>query len=238
MLDAIARTPERERVKADGKKVLRDVVRSVRLRSLLVGLVEEFTARKRESDQIDFPDQVALAARIAMEVPDVGVLERARFDVVLLDEYQDTSVAQLRLLGHLFGGDGAGAGHPVTAVGDPHQSIYGWRGASAGGLERFPERFPRADGAPARVLALSTSRRNDAAVLDAAHLVGGPLREATAERSGLDLPLLRPRPGAGEGEVAVVVAETTQEEARAVAAFVAERRAALAARRSAAGPRA
>src|SRR5690554_6700881 len=201
MLDAIARTPERERVKADGKKVLRDVVRSVRLRSLLVGLVEEFTARKRESDQIDFPDQVALAARIAMEVPDVGVLERARFDVVLLDEYQDTSVAQLRLLGHLFGGDGAGAGHPVTAVGDPHQSIYGWRGASAGGLERFPERFPRRtdDGGtdPAAVLALSTSWRNDRAVLAAANLVSGPLRSAAV----LDLPELSPRPGAGPGEV-------------------------------------
>lgn len=221
---------------------VRELLASVRLRGRLMDLVEEFTARKRAADLVDFGDQVALAARLAAEAPEVGATERARFAVVLLDEYQDTSVAQLALLRSLFGGGpdgkGAGTGHPVTAVGDPHQSIYGWRGASAGGLERFPGQFPRADGAPARVLALSTSWRNDAAVLDAANLVGGPLREATAERSGLDLPLLRPRPGAGEGEVAVVVAETTQEEARAVAAFVAERRAALAARRAAAGPRA
>ncbi len=48
---------------------------------------------------------------------------------MLLDEYQDTSNAQLALLRALFGD-----GHPVTAVGDPHQSIYGWRGASAGNL--------------------------------------------------------------------------------------------------------
>ena len=61
-----------------------------------------------------------------------------RFRVVLLDEYQDTSYAQLTLLGALFGD-----GHPVTAVGDPHQSIYGWRGASAGGLEGFPTSFPQ-----------------------------------------------------------------------------------------------
>ena len=60
---------------------------------------------------------------------EVGAIERARYQVVLLDEFQDTSHAQLVLLRALFGG-----GHPVTAVGDPCQSIYGWRGASAGNL--------------------------------------------------------------------------------------------------------
>ena len=58
---------------------------------------------------------------------------------MLLDEYQDTSHAQVVLLHALFGG-----GHPVTAVGDPCQSIYGWRGASAGTLDRFPTEFARA----------------------------------------------------------------------------------------------
>ena len=66
-----------------------------------------------------------------------GAAERARYQVVLLDEYQDTSHAQLVLLRSLFGG-----GHPVTAVGDPCQSIYGWRGASAGNLRRFTADFP------------------------------------------------------------------------------------------------
>ena len=95
--------------------------------------------------------------------PEVGAGERTRFRVVLLDEYQDTSYAQLTLLGALFGG-----GHPVTAVGDPHQSIYGWRGASAGGLEGFPTSFPQvarrtARASPADVHQLSTSWRNDRA---------------------------------------------------------------------------
>ncbi|MGO1242210.1 MAG: UvrD-helicase domain-containing protein, partial [Cellulosimicrobium funkei] len=103
----------------------------------------------------------------------VGETERARFRVVLLDEYQDTSHAQVELLAGLFGG-----GHPVTAVGDPHQSIYGWRGASAGGLARFPDRFPRAGGDRSAVRFLSTSWRNDAAVLAAANVTAGPLRGA------------------------------------------------------------
>src|SRR5690606_27589813 len=163
MLEAMAATPEVEPLTAARRRLLTEVADSVRLRSRLVDLVEAFTARKRATDQIDFADQVALAARLAVEVPDVGAGERSRFGVVLLDEYQDTSVAQLVLLRHLFGGAGQGTGHPVTAVGDPHQSIYGWRGASAGGLERFPEHFPSVgpDHGPAQVLALSTSWRND-----------------------------------------------------------------------------
>ena len=122
---------------------------------------------------LDHGDQVALAARIASRHPEVGAAERARYQVVLLDEYQDTSHAQLVLLRALFGG-----GHPVTAVGDPCQSIYGWRGASAGNLRRFTADFPvvarvrpfgaSAPSGPAPVLQLSTSFRNSAQVLDAA----------------------------------------------------------------------
>lgn len=214
-------------------KPVRDLLESVRLRARLMDLVEEFTARKRAADLMDFADQVALAARLARESAEVGRTERSRYAVVLLDEYQDTSVAQLALLRSLFGdGAGDGVGHPVTAVGDPHQSIYGWRGASAGGLERFPRQFPRATGQPSPVRALATSWRNDVAVLDAANLVAAPLREAAAERAGLPLPTLRARPGAGAGEVAVGLAETPDGEARAVAAFVADRRAALTAERA------
>ena len=91
--------------------------------------------------------------------------------MVLLDEYQDTSHAQLVLLRALFGG-----GHPVTAVGDPCQSIYGWRGASAGNLRRFAADFPVVrhgtpgmPAAPARPSGqLSTSFRNSGRVLDVA----------------------------------------------------------------------
>ena len=228
LLDAIAGLPEGAAMRARQRELVTGLTGSLRLRARLVDLVEAFTERKRATDALDFSDQVALAARLAREVPGVGAAERARFDVVLLDEYQDTSVAQLQLLRHLFGGGSPDAvGHPVTAVGDPHQSIYGWRGASAGNLARFPTDFPqRADGVPvpARIVALATSWRNDRAVLDAANLVATPLREAAgAARHRLDLPVLRARGDAGDGAVTVRVVATQEEEARAVADWVHER---------------
>ena len=192
------------------------ILDSLRARATLLDVVEAYRRRKRAADAIDFGDQVALAARLALDVPEVGAAERDRFRVVLLDEYQDTSFAQLSLLRALFGG-----GHAVTAVGDPHQSIYGWRGASAGGLERFPEDF--GDPTPARVFTLATSFRNDHGVLAAANLVAAPLRDRAAARGGLvDVPLLCAGPGAAQGSVAARMLETMADEAEAIAGYVAE----------------
>ncbi|WP_222928342.1 ATP-dependent helicase [Cellulomonas telluris] len=218
----LAATPVGEDRRAPRAKA-RDLVASLGERARVLDLVAEYRARKRAAESLDFGDQVALAARIARDAPEVGAGERARYRVVLLDEYQDTSYAQLVLLSALFSG-----GHPVTAVGDPHQSIYGWRGASPGGLARFPETFPVVEPAagrggrerrrPADVVELSTSWRNDVAVLAAANVVAAPLRAAG---SRVDVPELRPRPGAGTGTVLAAVAETVEEEAATVAAFVA-----------------
>lgn len=219
IVDAIESTPPGTPPRAPYAKV-RDLVGSLRERQRMLDLVAAYRERKRAADALDFGDQVAIAARLARDVPEVAAGERARFRVVLLDEYQDTSYAQLVLLSALFGG-----GHPVTAVGDPHQSIYGWRGASAGGLERFPTDFPdvAADGdrRPAAVYALSTSWRNDVAVLDAANHVAAPLRRP--DRTRVALPTLAPRPGAGPGDVVAHLAPTLEEEAQAVAEFVAAR---------------
>ncbi|MBO0920683.1 UvrD-helicase domain-containing protein [Cellulomonas sp. zg-ZUI222] len=202
---------------------VRDLVASLGERARVLDLVADYRARKRAADSLDFGDQVALAARIARDVPEVGAGERDRFRVVLLDEYQDTSYAQLVLLQALFSG-----GHPVTAVGDPHQSIYGWRGASPGGLARFPAAFPvvvtapdgTQDRRPAAVAQLSTSWRNDVAVLDAANHVAAPLRTGAAR---VEVPRLAPRPGAGPGAVQAVVASTVEDEAEAVSAWVGRR---------------
>ena len=92
---------------------------------------------RRELGVIDFGDQIDRAIEIVTRFPDVVADHRARFQAVLLDEYQDTNVAQAELMAALFGG-----GHPVTAVGDPDQNIYAWRGASLYNLFRFPERLP------------------------------------------------------------------------------------------------
>ncbi|MBQ1071889.1 ATP-dependent helicase [Micromonospora sp. C31] len=159
------------RVYADVRKALR--LQQTRLK--LLPLVRAYARRKEDFEAMDFADQLARAARVARDHPGVGQIERDRFRVVLLDEYQDTSHAQVVLLNALFGG-----GHPVTAVGDPCQSIYGWRGASAGTLDRFPAEFARADGAPAEVLSLTTSWRNRPEILGVANALATPLRAAGA----------------------------------------------------------
>ncbi|WP_432548276.1 UvrD-helicase domain-containing protein [Kineococcus sp. SYSU DK004] len=193
---------------------------SLRARRSLVPLLREYTRRKRDAEQLDFGDQVVLAARLAREVPAVSATERAAHRVVLLDEYQDTSYAQLALLRALFGD-----GHPVTAVGDPHQSIYGWRGASAGNLVSFPAHFRRADDTPADVRPLATSWRNDESVLAVANAVAAPLSGADGGADGGGdggLVRLRARPGAGPGRVRTAFAATVEEEAAEVAARLAE----------------
>ncbi|WP_435738897.1 ATP-dependent DNA helicase [Cellulosimicrobium sp. PMB13] len=215
-LDALPLGPRQKARTKEVVKLVGDVAERVRL----LDVVAEYRRRKRATDSLDFGDQVALAARLAREAPVVGTTERSRYRVVLLDEYQDTSHAQVELLAGLFGG-----GHAVTAVGDPHQSIYGWRGASAGGLARFPDRFRHADGGRSAVRFLSTSWRNDAAVLDAANVISAPLRTGGAGGSdaGVTVPPLSLRPGAGTGAVSAHVAATAEEEAAAVAEFVATR---------------
>ena len=121
---------------------------------------------------LDFGSQMSLSARVASEHPEVGQTERERFRVVLLDEYQDTGHAQRVLLSSLFGG-GADGRLALTAVGDPMQSIYGWRGASAANLPRFATDFPLANGKPAPTLELLTSWRNPPEALELANPVVG-----------------------------------------------------------------
>ncbi|ROQ95969.1 DNA helicase-2/ATP-dependent DNA helicase PcrA [Streptomyces sp. 2132.2] len=152
---------------------LRKVPEAVRGRLELLELTERYRTAKRSRDLLDFSDQIALSAQLATTRPEVGQLLREEFKVVLLDEYQDTSVAQRLLLSGLFGG---GSGHAVTAVGDPCQAIYGWRGASVANLDDFPEHFPHADGRPATRFSLSENRRSGGRLLDLANELAAPLR--------------------------------------------------------------
>ncbi|GGS26735.1 ATP-dependent DNA helicase [Streptomyces griseoviridis] len=183
---------------------LRKVPEAAAARRELAELVMRYRSAKRDRDLLDFGDQIALSARLA-RVPEVGRLLREEFRVVLLDEYQDTSVAQRVLLAGLFGG---GTGHPVTAVGDPCQAIYGWRGASVANLDDFPEHFARADGRPAVRQALSENRRSGGRLLDLANGLAGPLR---AMHAGVEA--LRPAPGAEhDGVVRCALLPTHAEE--------------------------
>ncbi|MFE4259278.1 UvrD-helicase domain-containing protein [Streptomyces sp. NPDC056883] len=184
---------------------LRKVPETVRGRLELLELVSRYRAAKRSRDLLDFGDQIALSAQLATTRPEVGALLREEFRVVLLDEYQDTSVAQRLLLSGLFGG---GTGHAVTAVGDPCQAIYGWRGASVANLDDFPEHFPYADGRPATRFSLSENRRSGGRLLDLANELAAPLR---AMHEGVEA--LRPAPGAErDGSVRCALLETHAQE--------------------------
>ena len=120
----------------------------------LASLVQEYQALKLRLGLVEFADQMAIAARLAVQAPPVSATLRSTFAVVLLDEYQDTSAAQAMMLRGLFSGStpSEGLGHPVTAVGDPLQAIYGWRGAAASNILTFAETFRRRDGRPAAEL--------------------------------------------------------------------------------------
>ncbi|MFF7235610.1 UvrD-helicase domain-containing protein [Streptomyces collinus] len=183
---------------------LRKVPDTAAARRELTDVVERYRTAKRRRDLLDFGDQIALSARLA-GVPEVGRQLREEFRVVLLDEYQDTSVAQRVLLSGLFGG---GTGHPVTAVGDPCQAIYGWRGASVANLDDFPDHFARTDGRPATRQSLSENRRSGGRLLDLANGLAEPLR---AMHAGVEA--LRPAPGAErDGMVRCALLPTHAEE--------------------------
>lgn len=193
----------------------------LRMQGLVYPLVLKYRAAKDARGVLDFGDQMAIAARLASSVPEVGAAERARYRAVLLDEFQDTSEAQMVLVSSLFAPadpmeGGEPASMPITAVGDPHQSIYGWRGASATTLSRFPQEFTT-QGRPARILHLSTSWRNDEEVLMAANAVAAPLTEVTP----IPVRTLVARPGAGPGKVEVARVVDSLVEAERVAGWVA-----------------
>lgn len=184
---------------------LRKIPEATAARRELLDLVVRYRAAKRSRDLLDFGDQIALSAELATTRPEVGGLLREEFRVVLLDEYQDTSVAQRLLLSGLFG---QGTGHAVTAVGDPCQAIYGWRGASVANLDDFPEHFPGADGSPASRYSLSENRRSGGRLLDLANRLAAPLR---AMHAGVEA--LRPAPGAEQdGSVRIALLPTHAEE--------------------------
>lgn len=312
--------PAGPRQRGGPSKALTAVVDAQRERVELLPLVRQLAEALNRRGALDFGSQMSLAAQLAVDHPEVAAAERARFKLVLLDEYQDTGHAQRVLLSALFGnaeavrqdrprpvrvrgraptaqtpdadtlwgpadhldsaesgqltgvrgddrdggrahgavdGDfgraheggmvgrgvgavsdeqphgskvGPGAGQldagtsdpaeaasggdtlAVTAVGDPMQSIYGWRGASAANLPRFATDFPTAPGVPAPILPLLTSWRNPPEALALANLVADPLRLRAKAAGGATVDALRAKPEAHPGTVELALTETVAQE--------------------------
>lgn len=190
-------------------KAVLEVLGAIDERLELLELVETYRELKRRLGLVEFADQQAQAVELARSFPVVGATLRQRFQVVLLDEYQDTSSAQAILLRALFSGadTASGRGFPVTAVGDPNQAIYGWRGAAASNILGFPTHFPGATGEPAKEFTLTINRRSGSRILE----VGNALAEPLTRNRGGGVEL-RPGEGAPDGEVRVLCFDTLAEE--------------------------
>ena len=171
---------------------------AIERRGELLGLVDGYRRMKADLGLMDFSDQIELGARLAEDQPEVGVAEREKFRVVLLDEYQDTSVAQATMLARLFGG-----GHAVTAVGDPNEAIYGWRGASVSNILGFAETFPAKDGACRAIESATVNRRPERRISRRGRLAA-PLYDGSDAA-----PPLEAKPEADEEVVTTRVFETS-----------------------------
>jgi DNA helicase II / ATP-dependent DNA helicase PcrA len=165
------------------------IVVAAQRRIELVQAVDAYTKAKQRTSRIDFADQVTKAVEVLTGNAEVRETLRKRFSFVLLDEYQDTNVAQRRMLQALVGPGGA-----VTAVGDARQAIFAWRGATMFNLIGFPDDFPRADGRPFEWVSLSENFRSGSHILDVANEVvaqiapdrrpGDPLRAQASNGAG------------------------------------------------------
>lgn len=197
-LAAYAAVPDPRRETKTERDILK-VQRLLRNRRVYARMAMSYARVKARMQVLDFGDLMRFAARIAEADPAIREGERARFKVVLLDEFQDTSHAQMRLFSSIYGADEAAGipAHPVMAVGDPKQSIYGFRGASDGQMFSFYRHFPTEHVQP---LFLSIAWRNDISVLNAANHVAEKLKEvpewvraADGDITAAQVPDLRPR---------------------------------------------
>jgi DNA helicase-2/ATP-dependent DNA helicase PcrA len=188
------------------------IIEELKPAPLIAELAEIFQKEKKLRSMVDYSDQVSLALRSVTEFPESAATIRESFTQVMLDEYQDTSVLQTRLLATLF------KERSVFAVGDPNQSIYGWRGASASNLDEFANDF-----GSAKNFSLKTSWRNPIKVLQKANEISLPL----ANQANFETPkpleqrvlpvTLEAMPDAADGEVQIRFLETIEQEAQQVA---------------------
>ena len=159
----------------------------------------------------DYAEIVRIAAAL-LSREETRQRERGAYDVVFVDEYQDSDPAQESLLLAL-----AGEGRELIAVGDPDQSIYAFRGADVRALTEFPERFRTAAGENAPVVALRTCRRSGPVLLAASRRVARRLPRAPAAAASAGHRDLIPGPGVPAGEVRILVADSSTQEAALVA---------------------
>ena len=195
---------------------VRDATSRLGMRIELLHMVREAKRIRWSEGRFTYDDQMSIAADLVNQIPEIATIERSHYKIVLLDEYQDTSQSQIRFLSSLYG-----SGYAVTAVGDPNQAIYGWRGASAGTMAQFASDFKAQRALPAKSYKLLTSWRNDERILDFANLL--VTRAADQFGRGIEVDQLVAKPGVEPGELLCGRYLTKSEEAEAVADYIQQR---------------
>ena len=227
---------EREIIKFDtisnakSNKTVLKAKSDMRERVALLPMVEAYDAYRKERGALTFNDQMSYAADLVSGefsrtlakaeqkqlASEICELERSKYQVVILDEYQDTSYSQVRFLSSLYG-----TGHCVTAVGDPNQAIYGWRSASSETLATFGAAFTAGSQSKCVEQTLLTTWRNDKNILELANSSIDLIAElgSKIESKVTKVDKLALSPKAGIGEVAFGQYESLSQEAKAIAEY-------------------
>ena len=198
--NALAQLPKTDKAETGLFAYTIDYLKKAKNAQLIFELAGEFQNYKQKRSLFDYSDQVALSLRV--ESFDEDSLP---YRFVMLDEYQDTSEIQTQLLSRLF------ANRAVMAVGDPNQSIYAWRGASASNLADFFEDFGQGE-----TFTLSVSWRSGEKILRAANRVAATIDN----RSVVPITLQAGRTIDSSVEVEVFAEDDS--ECQAVCAWIAE----------------
>ena len=164
----------------------------------LARIYTNYTERLRQANAVDFDDLIALTVTLLRENPAIRESYRRRFRHLLVDEYQDTNIAQYQLVRELVGEDPRA---DLTVVGDSDQSIYAFRGATIRNIVEFEKDFPSA-----RTIVLEQNYRSTQNILTAANAV-------IEENEGRRKKNLWTDQGEGE-QITLYVADDEQAEAR------------------------
>ncbi|HET8776389.1 MAG TPA: ATP-dependent DNA helicase, partial [Candidatus Limnocylindria bacterium] len=191
---AAARLAERAAADPDNEALAEEAANQAELAATYAA----YERLMRETDRLDFGDQVSLALRLLREHPAVLDAERRRYRYILVDEFQDTNHAQWEMVKLLAAEHGN-----VTVVGDDDQSIYRFRGAALGNILGFRDAYPKATS-----VVLVDNYRSRQPILDAAHrLIRHNDPDRLEAREGLDkrlrarMKFARPEPEAGPIEL-------------------------------------
>src|SRR5918996_646364 len=203
---AADRALERRYLEMD-KKIPVKLKRTMNDRPEIARVVEAYVDKKRELARIDYGDQIRFAYRVVTERLEVAEALRTRWPVVLLDEYQDTNIAQREMMRAIYP-----EGSAITVVGDPDQAIYAWRGATLYNILRFQNHFRGGTEGAAR-LALQRSFRSGRRILEAADALIGVV---PSDRRGGEKGLGH-HPPTGGGDVRCDLLESDADEAAFIA---------------------